>query len=122
MILDYFLKAFHDDRSECYGAIVYLFSYLCFLGYRKNGGHLEHVWDSSLGYGEIEYVRKHSIQLVCACSEDAAMILDWAGSLVRVNMLKCLTRTGHGEGEPTVFGSGPRRWHCAILNEGEEGV
>ena len=56
------------------------------------------------------------------CSEDAARDAVWAGSLARVNMLKCLTHVGHGEGEATVLGSGPRRWHCVILKADEEGV
>jgi hypothetical protein len=48
MILDLSLKALNDDRSECYGAIVIKFSYLCLLGYRNNG-HLEACGDSRLG-------------------------------------------------------------------------
>jgi hypothetical protein len=36
-----------------------------------------------------------------------------------VDMLKWLTHVGHGEGEPTVLGSGPRQWHCAILKVGK---
>jgi hypothetical protein len=47
MILNSPLKALHDDQSECYGAILILFSYLCFLGYRNNDGHLEASGDSS---------------------------------------------------------------------------
>jgi hypothetical protein len=47
MILN-LLKELHDDLSECYGAIVILFSYLCFLGYRNNGGQLEASGDSRL--------------------------------------------------------------------------
>jgi hypothetical protein len=78
--------------------------------------------DSRLGSGEIEYVRKHSSQLVCACSEDAFRDAVWAGSIARVNMFKCFTHVGHGEQEPTVLGSGPRRWHCVILKAGKEGV
>jgi hypothetical protein len=42
---------------------------------------------------------KHSSQLVCACSEDAAMDAVWTGSLARVKMFKCLTNVGH-RGEP----------------------
>ena len=80
-----------------------------FLGYRNNGGHLEECGDPRLGNGEIEYVCK---QLVCSCSEDTARDAIWAGSLARVNTLKCLTHVGHGEGEPTVLVSGPHRWHC----------
>ena len=46
-ILDYSLKALHDDRGECYRGIVIKFSYLCLLGHRNNGGHLEETadWD-----------------------------------------------------------------------------
>jgi hypothetical protein len=58
---------------------------------------------------EFEYVRKHTSQLVCAFSEDMARDAIWASGLARVNTLKCLTHVGHGEVEPTVFGSGPRR-------------
>ena len=71
---------------------------------------------------EIEYFCKYSSQLVSACSEDAARDVVWAGSLARVNTLKCLAQVGHGEREPTVLGSGPRRWQCVILKEGEVGV
>ena len=81
-----------------------------------------HVGVNRLGEGEIEYVRKHTSQLVCACSEDAARDAIWAGSLARVDTFKCLTNISHGEGEPTVFGSGLRRWHCIILKVGKEGV
>jgi hypothetical protein len=49
--------------------------------------------------GEIEYIRKHSNQLVCASSEDAARGAVWAGSHARVNTLKRLTHIGHAEGE-----------------------
>ena len=87
--------------------------------YRNNRGHLEASVDSRLGQGDIEYVRKHSIQLVCVCSEDAARDAAWACSLSRVNTLKCLTHIGHGEREPTVLGSGSHRWHCVILKAGE---
>ena len=38
------------------------------------------------------------------------------------NTFKCLTHIGHGEGESTVLGSGPRWWHCVILKADEEGV
>ena len=38
-----------------------------------------------MGKGLIEYVRKHTSQLVCACSEDAARDVIWAGSLAKVN-------------------------------------
>ena len=58
---------------------------------------------------EIEYFCKYSSQLGSACSEDAARDVVWAGSLAMVNMLKRLTHIGHGEREPTVLGSGPRR-------------
>ena len=51
----------------------------------NNGGHLEAIEDNRLGKGEIEYVRKHSSQLVCACSEDVARNAVWAGRLARVN-------------------------------------
>ena len=44
----------------------------------------------------LKYVRKHSSQLVCTCSENAARD---AGSLARVNTLKCLTYVGIGEGQ-----------------------
>ena len=40
----------------------------------------------------------------------------------RVNKLKCLTYVSHGEGETTVLGNMPCRWHCVILKAGEEGV
>jgi hypothetical protein len=65
---------------------------------------------------------KHSSQLVCACSEDAARDVIWAGSLARVNTLKCLTHVCHREGEATGLDSRPRRWHCVILKVGKEGV
>jgi hypothetical protein len=44
MIIDLSLKDLHDDRSECYGAIV-----ICLLGYRNNHGHLEACGESRLG-------------------------------------------------------------------------
>ena len=47
--------------------------------------------------------------MVCACSEDTARDAVWAGSLAMVNTLKCLTHVSHGEGEPTVVGSGLHR-------------
>ena len=95
MILDQSLKALHDGRSECHGAIVIQFSYLCILGYRNNYGHLiKGCGDSRLGQGEIEYVCKHTSQLVCACSEDAARDAVQAGSLARVNMFKYQTHLG----------------------------
>ena len=65
---------------------------------RNNGGHLEASEDSRLRYGEIEYVRKHSSQLVCACSEDAAREAAWACNFARVNTLKCLTSATENEG------------------------
>ncbi|XP_071244340.1 V-type proton ATPase 116 kDa subunit a 3 isoform X3 [Salvelinus alpinus] len=49
----------------------------------------------------MEYVRKHSSQLVCTCSE--AWDAVWAGSLARVYALKRLTHVGHGEREHTVL-------------------
>ena len=57
-----------------------------------------------------------------SCSEDAAGDAVWAGSLATVNTFKCFTHVGHGEGEPTVLGSGSRQCHCVILKSGEEGV
>ena len=47
MIIYKSFKALHDDRSECYKAIVISFSYLCLLGYRNNGGYLVGIadWD-----------------------------------------------------------------------------
>ena len=40
---------------------------------------------------------KHSSQLVCTCSEDAARDSICAGSTARFNMLKYLTYVGLGE-------------------------
>ena len=42
MVLNYTLKALHDDRSECYGEIN-------ILGYRNNSGHLEASGNNRLG-------------------------------------------------------------------------
>ena len=72
--------------------------------------------------GEIEYVRKPTSQLVCACSEEAARDAVWGSRIARVNTFKCFTHVGHEEGEPTVFGSGPRRWHCIVLKAHKEVV
>ena len=49
MLLDKPLKAVDDDRSECYGAVVIYLNDLCFLGYKKNGSHLEACGDNRLG-------------------------------------------------------------------------
>ena len=46
MILEALSKHF---MMTCYGVIVIKFSYLCLLGYRNNGGHLEACGDSRLG-------------------------------------------------------------------------
>jgi hypothetical protein len=43
-------------------------------------------------------------------------------SLARVNTIKCFTHVGHGVGEPTVLGSGPRRWHGVTLKACKEYV
>ena len=59
--------------------------------HRNNSGLLEAGGDGKLGPGEIEYVRKHSNQLVCACSEGAARDAVRAGSLTKVNTLNLLT-------------------------------
>ena len=48
------------------------------------------MWEQQTGIG-IEYVHKHTSQLACACSEDAARDVVWAGSLARVNTFKCFT-------------------------------
>ena len=56
------------------------------------------MWGQQTGIG-IEYVRKHTSQLVCACSEDVARDAVWASSFARVNTFKCFTHVGHGEGE-----------------------
>jgi hypothetical protein len=64
------------------------------------------------------------------CSEDAARAhaprtqlgTIWAGSLSRVNTLKCLTHVSHRKAEPTVLDSGPRRWYCIILKASKGGV
>ena len=71
------LSARHDDRSECYGAVVILFSYLCLLGYWNNGGHLEACGDSRLGQqtGTADSDREQLNMLVntpASWSEDAA--------------------------------------------------
>ena len=74
---------------------------------------------------EIEYVQKHSSQLVYTRSEDLARDTVWAGSLARVNTPKLLTHIGHGEGEHTVLlsGGGPHWWHKVVfLGASEEGV
>ena len=71
---------------------------------------------------EIDYVRKHTSQLVCACSENAARDVVLRGSLARVNTLKWLTQIGLREREPTVLVSRPQRWHRVILKPGKEGV
>ena len=42
----------------------------------------------------------------------------WAGGLARVKTFKC----GEGEEEPTVFGSGPCRWHYIVLKARKEVV
>ena len=83
---------------------------------------LKHVGTADWDRGEIEYICKNTSQLVCSCSEDTAIDAVWADSLARVNTFKCFTHVGHGEGEPTVLGSGPHRWHCVILKSGKEGV
>ena len=70
----------------------------------------------------IEYVRKHTSQLVCACTEGAAGDAVWACSLARVNTFKCFTRVGCSEGEPAGFGSGLCQWHCIVLNASKEVV
>ena len=77
------------------------------------------MWAQQTGIG-IDYVHKHTSQLVCACSEDAARDAVWAGSLARVNTFKCFTHVGHGEGELTDFGSGPCQWHCIVLKVSKE--
>ena len=115
MFLDQSLKALHDDRSQCYRAIVTQFSFLCFLGYRNNGGHHEECGDSRLGQGDIDYVRKHSSQLVYAWTRLG--IPGTTRGLTSVNVL--LTSAME---KPTVFGSRPCQWHCVILNPDEEGA
>ena len=71
------------------------------------------MWEQQTGL--IEYVRKHTSQLVCACSEDTARDAVWARSPVRVITFKCFTHVGCGEGEPSGFASGPCQWHCIVL-------
>jgi hypothetical protein len=70
----------------------------------------------------IEYVHKHTSQLVRTCSDDAARDAVWAGSLARVNTFKCFIHVGCIEGEPTGFGSGPYRFHCIVLKLSKEVV
>ena len=81
---------------------------------------LEHVgtadWDKVL----IEYVRKHTGQLVCACSEGAAGDAVWAWSLARVDTFKCFTHLGCSEGEATCLGCRPCQWHCIVLKAGKK--
>ena len=55
MVLDQPLKGRHDDRGECYWAIVNQFIYLSLLGYGNNGGPLEAGGDTRLGQEEVEY-------------------------------------------------------------------
>ena len=71
-----------------------------------------------------QYVRQHTSQLVCACSEDVAWDAVWAGSLARVNTLNCLTHVGHREREFTVLvsGSGPRRRLSVWLSLNKESL
>ena len=49
MILDKSLRALHGERSECYGVVVIVFSYLCLLGTGTMVDILKHVgtadWD-----------------------------------------------------------------------------
>jgi hypothetical protein len=45
----------------------------------------------------IEYVRKHSSQLVCASFVDVAWDAAWADSLATVNTHKCFTHVEVGE-------------------------
>ena len=84
MILDYSLKALHDDRSKPFSSVIFAFS-----GTGTMVAILKHMGTADW-VREIEYVRKHSSQLVCACSEDAARDVVWA-CLARVNTLKCHT-------------------------------
>ena len=79
---------------------------------------LKHVGTAGL----IEYVRKHTSQLVCACSEDVAADAVWACSLARVNTFKCFSHVGCSEGEAADFGSWLCQWHCIVLKASKEVV
>ena len=57
------------------------------------------MWGQQTERGVIDYVRKHTSQLVCTCSEDTARDAVWASSLEAVNKFKCFTHVGLGEGE-----------------------
>ena len=39
-----------------------------------------------------------------------------------MQLVKCFTHVGHGEGEPTGFGSRPGQWHCIVLKASKEVV
>ena len=43
-------------------------------------------------------------------------------ALQGLTRLNVLVSVSHGEGEPTVLGSGPRRWHCVVLKAGKESI
>ena len=69
------------------------------------------MWGSQTGTGRGEYVHKHSDQLVCACSEDGAGDLIWAGCFASIHMLESVILVGHRDRELTIIFSsgGPRR-------------
>ena len=61
----------------------------------------------------IEYVRKHTGQLVCACSEGAAGDVVWACSLV-------LLMSAAVKESSQVLVAGPCQWHCIVLKAGKK--